>query len=128
MRTGLTVLGVAIGIAAVVSLIAVARGIRGQFNDFFAAGEAHLVLTRAGAADPFISYLPDDLPERLRAVEGVSEVHPFLFAAKQIPRQPFFFIYGTTGGSPVLSQLKVTRFCASTQAFVSGLLSSSSQR
>ena len=51
-RSALTILGVAIGIAAVVALIAVARGIRRQFNVVFAAGEAHLVLSRAGAAAP----------------------------------------------------------------------------
>jgi len=107
IRSGLTVLGVAIGIAAVVALLAVARGIRAQFNSFFATGDAHLVLTRAGAADPFISYLPDALLDKLRAFDGVASVHPFLFAVKQVPRQPFFFLFGTTAGSPLLEHLAI---------------------
>ncbi len=107
IRTTLTVLGVAIGIAAVVALIAVARGIREQFNDFFVAGDAHLVLTRAGAADPFISYLPDTLIAALEQTDGVAAAHPFLFAARQIPRQPFFFFYGTTEASPFMQQIRV---------------------
>jgi putative ABC transport system permease protein len=105
-RSVLTVVGVAIGIAAVVALVSVARGIRTQFNDFFSAGDAHLVLTRKGAADPFISYLPDTLLEDLRGARGVAGVHPFLFYAQQIPATPFFFFYGTTEGSPFLSQLR----------------------
>ena len=99
VRSALTVLGVAIGIAAVVALIAVARGIRGQFDDFFSAGEAHLVLTRAGAADPFLSYLPDTLIETIATTEGIASVYPFLFAAHQIPGQTFFFFFGATQGS-----------------------------
>ncbi len=106
VRSALTVLGVAIGIGSVVALIAVARGIRSQFDNFFATGQAHLVLSRLGAADPFISYLPDTLIDRLHAVDGVAAAYPFLFAARQVPGQPFFFLYGTTEGSPVLAQVK----------------------
>lgn len=107
VRSVLTVVGVAIGVGAVVAMITVARGFRAQFNSFFAAGDAHLVVSRKGAADPFLSYLPDSLIERLRAAEGVAEVHPFIFAIKQIRFQPLFFFYGTTEGSPFLSRLKV---------------------
>ena len=73
IRSALTVLGISIGVASVVALVAVARGLRNQFDDFLAVGEAHLVLTRAGAADPFISYLPDDLIDRLAGVQDVAE-------------------------------------------------------
>ena len=105
-RTTLTVIGVAIGIASVVALIAVARGFRQQFNEFFLTGQAHLVVTRAGAADPFLSYLPDGLIDELQAFDDVARAFPFLFAARQVPGQPFFFIYGTTEGSPFLAQTR----------------------
>lgn len=107
VRSALTILGVAIGIATVVALVAVARGLRQQFNAFFAAGEAHLVLSRAGAADPFISHLPDTLIERLRETDGVAAVHPFLFSAQQTPGQIIFFFYGVTEGSPFLAQTRL---------------------
>ena len=107
VRSLLTVVGVAVGVATVVALVSVARGLRGQFNDFFAAGDAHLVLSRKGASDPFISYLPDDLIEKLLDTEGVAAAHPFLFAAYQFPSHPFFFYYGTTKGSPLLDQVRI---------------------
>ncbi len=66
VRSLLTIVGVAVGIATVVALVSVARGLRKQFNDLFAAGNAPLELTRAGASDPFISYLPDTLVEALQ--------------------------------------------------------------
>jgi len=105
-RTVLTVIGVAIGVASVVALTAVARGLRQQFNEFFLTGQTHLVLTRAGAADPFLSYLPDGLIDELQAFDDVARAFPFLFAARQVPGQPFFFIYGTTEGSPFLAQTR----------------------
>jgi putative ABC transport system permease protein len=109
IRSTLTVLGVAIGIASVVAVVAVARGLRQQFNEFFALGEAHLVLTRAGAADPFISYLPEDLIGRLAENDLVEAAYPFLFAAHQIPGQTFFFFYGAAEGSPFLDELRTTQ-------------------
>ena len=107
VRSLLTMMGVAVGIATVVAMVTVARGFRAQFNDFFAAGNAHLVLTRRGASDPFISFLPDRLIERLTQTEGIGAAHPFLFAAYQIRSQPFFFFYGTTRGSPLLAQVRI---------------------
>jgi putative ABC transport system permease protein len=107
IRSALTILGISIGVASVVALVAVARGLRKQFDDFLAVGEAHLVLSRAGAADPFISYLPDDLIERLAAMPEVAAAYPFLLSAQQIPGQTFLFFYGTTQGSPFLDQIRM---------------------
>jgi putative ABC transport system permease protein len=105
-RSALTVLGISVGVAAVVALVAVARGLRKQFDDFLAVGEAHLVLTRAGAADPFISYLPDDLIGRLDAMPIVASAYPLLLSAQQVPGQVFLFYFGTVEGSPFLDQIR----------------------
>ena len=67
IRTSLTIIGVAVGVACVVTLVAVTRGMRGQFDEFFAAGDAHLVVTRKGAADPYIAFLPDEIVGELAA-------------------------------------------------------------
>ena len=37
---------------------AIARGFRTQVNGMFAAGQAHLILSRKDVADPILSYLP----------------------------------------------------------------------
>ncbi len=107
VRTLLTVVGVAVGIAAVVALVAVARGIREQINEFFATGDAHLVLSRKGASDPFISYLPSSLPGELRGTGIVSAAFPVLLGATQLQGHPIFLYYGTTEGSPLLSQFRI---------------------
>ena len=109
VRTGLTVLGVAVGVAIVVALVSVSTAMQSQFDQLFSGGDAHLVLTRKGAADPFISYLPDKLLDELRAGDDVVAVHPFLFGATQIPRQSFFFSFGVSQDSPFLANVRVTR-------------------
>jgi putative ABC transport system permease protein len=108
IRTALTVLGVAVGVSIVVALVSVSKGLQTQFDRLFAAGDAHLVLTRKGAADPFISYLPDTLLDDLREAENVKAAHPFLFGAVQIPQHPFFFSFGVTEHSPLLANVRIT--------------------
>ena len=107
IRTGLTVLGVGLGVAAVVALVSIAQGMRGQLDSVFTGSDAHLVLTRKGAADPFTSFLDDDLVPELRASPLLEEVHPFLLGAAQIPRNPFFFTFGVTRGSTFLQGIQV---------------------
>ncbi|MCZ6599197.1 MAG: ABC transporter permease [Planctomycetota bacterium] len=108
VRTLLTVLGVSFAVATVVALLSTARGFTSQFNDFFVTGDAHLVVTRKNVADPFLSYVPDELIERLSQVPGVAAAHPFLWTIHQLPANPFFFFFGTSEGSPILAEMRVT--------------------
>jgi putative ABC transport system permease protein len=105
VRTGLTVLGIAVCIAVVVQMISLVQGFRQQIDDVASAGRADLVVSQQGAADPLISYLAPGVVEAVARIDGVAAVHPLLASAKQIPRTPFFFFYGTTAGSPFLQQL-----------------------
>ena len=107
VRTLLTVIGVAVGVSIVVALASVARGFRSQVNGMFAAGEAHLILSRRGASDPILSYLPDALLADLRAHPAVADAHPVVFAARQTADLAAFVFYGTTPGSPFLEQMRV---------------------
>jgi len=107
VRSALTLIGIAVAVATIVSLIAISRGFRKQFNNLLSVGDAHLVLSRKGAPDPFISYLPESLLSDLSVFPGVAEVYPSILGIAQIPRQPFFFLYGTVAGSPLLEQVRV---------------------
>ncbi len=107
VRTLLTVVGVGVGVSIVVALASVARGFRTQVNGMFAAGQAHLILSRKGAADPILSYLPDSLREELLALPQITEVHPIILAARQTPNLAAFVFYGATPGSPFLDQMRI---------------------
>ncbi|MEM7305368.1 MAG: FtsX-like permease family protein [Planctomycetota bacterium] len=106
-RSILTILGVGVGVATVVALVAVSRGFRSQFDTIFAAGETHLVLTLKNATDPFISYLPEELSGQVAERDRVASTHPFVWGLQQVPEQPFFIIFGVTSGSPFLTETRV---------------------
>ena len=104
IRTALTVLGVSVGVATVVALVSVSRGFRSQFDAFFAAGDTHLVLTLKDAADPFVSYLDEDVPEDINTHPAVAKAYPFLWGLKQV-QKTYFVVYGVTPDSPFLNEV-----------------------
>ncbi len=106
-RSALTIMGIAACIASVVALIAVTGGFRDQTNQLASAGQSDLVVSQAGAADPTWSYLPPGTVERLEGIANVSRVHPMVLSVKQLPKDPLFFFYGTTPGSPLLELIDI---------------------
>lgn len=81
MRTALTALGLAIGIAAVVTLTAVAWGFEKSFLVIYEAKGIDLIVVRAGVADRLSSTLDEGLGAAIRRVPGVAEVAPSLMDA-----------------------------------------------
>jgi putative ABC transport system permease protein len=95
-RTGLSLLGVAIGVAAVVSLTALGEGARRYVVDQFAAlGSSLLVIlpgrTETTGAIPHLGGVPNDLTlEDARAVErlpGISRVAPLAIGNETVSNQ-----------------------------------------
>ena len=108
-RTALTILGVSVGVATVVALVAVSRGMTEQFDSLFDVEGSHLVGSKRGAADPFFSYLPEELVGELEAHPSVEAAHPYLMAAFQVPGQPIILAFGLTAGSPALEHVRLVR-------------------
>jgi putative ABC transport system permease protein len=74
VRTALTVLGLAIGIAAVVALMGIAWGFERSFMRLYEAKSIDMVIMKAGISDRLTSNLDVSLGERLRRVPGVRAV------------------------------------------------------
>jgi len=71
VRTALTVVGLAIGIAAVVALLGIAWGFERSFLAINEAKGIDLIVVRAGVSDKLTSNLDEALGDRLRQVKGV---------------------------------------------------------
>ncbi len=80
-RTALTVVGLAIGIAAVVTLLAVAWGFEASFMNIYETKGIDLVVVRAGVSDRLSSNLESRLMDDLRKVPGVKAVAASLMDA-----------------------------------------------
>lgn len=73
-RSALTVLGLGVGIAAVVGLLGIAWGFERSFMDIYTSKGIDLVVVRSGVADRLTSHLDASMGEKLRRVEGVKDV------------------------------------------------------
>ncbi len=74
VRTALTLLGLSIGIAAVVALLGIAWGFQRSFLAIYEAKGIDLVVVRAGISDRLTSNLDATLADRIRKIDGVREV------------------------------------------------------
>lgn len=76
VRTALTVLGLSVGIAAVMALTGIAWGFERSFLAIYQAKGIDLVVVRAGISNQLSSNLDMALRDRIAAVPGVADVSP----------------------------------------------------
>lgn len=93
-RTGLTLLGVVLAIAAYVALVGLVRGIEGTLLENFSTRGADVVLTEAGAADLLSSVVPQELASEVEAVEGISVAAAELGRMTTVGEATTSFVYG----------------------------------
>ena len=107
VRSGLTLLGIAIGVAAVVALGAIAEGLTSNFAVAVGGSNNDLLITQAEAIDPALSSLDDTVGERLRTVLGVDRVEPGVYTWVSTPELPFFLLFGYEIGSTAMDHYRI---------------------
>ena len=107
VRSGLTLLGIAIGVAAVVALGAIAEGISSNFAVVVGGSSNDLLITQAEAIDPAFSSLDDTIGERLQSVPGVERVEPGVYTWVTTPELPFFLLFGYEIGSTAMDHYRI---------------------
>ena len=75
VRTSLTVLGLAVGIAAVMMLSGISRGFERSMMAIYRSRNIDLVVVRAGVSDQLSSNLDIGLGDRLRDIRGSIRSH-----------------------------------------------------
>src|SRR5262245_336665 len=73
-RSMLTIVGLAVAVAAVVSLVGVATGFENSFLEVYTSRGVDLVVQRAGGKNNLNNGLPESLLEPISKVEGVKQV------------------------------------------------------
>ena len=107
VRSGLTLLGIAIGVAAVVALGSIAEGISSNFAMVVGGSSNDLLITQAEAMDPAFSSLDDTVGDRLLAVPGVERVEPGVYTWVTTPGLPFFLLFGYEIGSTAMDHYRI---------------------
>lgn len=106
-RTILTLLGIAIGVAAVVSLGAMAEGIINNYVGLVSQSDADLVVMQKGALDVSLSSLDEDIGERLLAIPDIERVDPGVLAYISTEGLPFMLLQGFEPHSPPMDHFKI---------------------
>ncbi|HUY91515.1 MAG TPA: ABC transporter permease [Pirellulales bacterium] len=78
LRSLLTISGVAVAIATVVTLVGVSSGLKKSATEAFQSHGVDLVVVRAGTVQRVASSMNEDLAARLAAMAGVADVVPSL--------------------------------------------------
>jgi putative ABC transport system permease protein len=108
-RSALTVLGVAIAVAAVVALVGIADGFQRAFGELYERRGVDLIVVRAGSSERLSSSIPQQAGEQIRRIPGVYAVSPGLmdlvaFEEANLTSVP---IQGWTADSFLFNGLKI---------------------
>ncbi len=128
LRTFLTALGTALGIATIVALLAVAGGAQQSAGKFLDLGTSDLGVFQKDAADPTTSVLPISLVRQLRSTPGISAATPLILLIEQVKRSPGAIVFGADPNTFVTNRYVFTQghmFSGSRQAIIGTGLASS---
>jgi len=93
-RTFLTLLGIAIGVAAIVALGAVAQGLRAGFSSMTQGSQADLVLSQTEALTALMSSVEESVADEVRTWPEVAEVDGMLFGNAILDGSSYLFFFG----------------------------------
>ncbi len=107
-RTFLTAAGIAVGVAAVVALLALSAGLNRTAGELVHLGGADLGLFQRDAGDPTSSVLPLTMLPRLRAQGEISDVTPIQLVVGEVQRAPGAVVLGLDQHGFVAASLVLT--------------------
>lgn len=93
-RTILTLLGISIGIAAIVALGAMAQGLKTGFVAMTQGSEADFVLSQADSMSALISNVDEAVAEQVSTLPEVAEVDSMLFTNALLDDRTYLMVFG----------------------------------
>ncbi len=108
-RTLLTIMAIAIGVAAIVALGALADGVQAGYDSFITGSKADLVLSQADSMDVSLSSLDESIGAELDAMSEVRSVSGMMQSFVATESIPYFFVFGYPPDSFILGRFKILR-------------------
>lgn len=113
-RTALTVLGLAVSVGCVVSLVGISWGFKRSYRDLYEGHGIDAVVMRSGGADPMASSIDEAVVQQVADItigkaKPIAEVTPILMETVGFPEYDIFStgIQGVPPGSRVISDFKI---------------------
>jgi ABC-type antimicrobial peptide transport system permease subunit len=106
-RTLLTIIGISIGVAAIVGLGALADGLKAGYDSILTGSKADLILSQPDAVDLTTTSVDEEVANELIAMSEVAAVSGMLQGFVPTENNPFFFIYGYPEDSFILNRFNI---------------------
>ncbi len=106
-RTFLTVLGISVGIAAIVGLGALAEGFEAGYNSMLSGSDADLVISQPDALDISLSAIDESIGPEIAAMSEIAESSAMLEGFVQTDGTPFLFVFGYPLDSFLLDRFQI---------------------
>ncbi len=106
-RTFLTILGISIGVAAIIGLGTLADGFEAGYNALLTGSNADLVLSQPDSFDISLSSVDEAVGIDLAMMPEVAEVSGLLEGFVQTENLPLFFVFGYPNDSFILDRFNI---------------------
>lgn len=107
IRTILTVFGIAIGIAAIVSLLSFAYVLKEQMNAMFEKDATDLVVLQKESADPMLSKIDEKIIQEIEKIRGVEAASGRTLTVVPYDDNPYFIVFGYSLQDKALASFRV---------------------
>ncbi len=107
IRTLLTILGISIGVAAIIALGAMADGLQAGYGAMLSGSKADLVISQPNSFDISYSSVDESIGPELSAMPEVAAISGMLQGWSQTEGEPFFFVFGYPVDSFVLDRFQI---------------------
>lgn len=106
-RTILTLVGIAIGVAAIVALGAAAQGMKAGFAAMSQGSQADLVLAQAGSISTLLSSVEETVADELRTWPEVADVDGVLLSNTWLDGLSYLFLFGYDPGGFSITHFRI---------------------
>ncbi|MEA2274058.1 MAG: putative transport system permease protein [Solirubrobacteraceae bacterium] len=107
-RTLLTSIGIAVGVATIVALLALTQGLKNSAAGLIHLGQADFGIFQKAASDPTQSQLPLTMVKRLEAQPGVADASPLQLVTEAVKSEPSAIVFGVEPGGFVERRMVLT--------------------
>lgn len=106
-RTALTLLGISIGIATIITLGLVSDALKGSMSSFMGSGKADFTIAQANAADMSFSTIDESRIKDIQKMDGVEKAEGMLIGVTQVDKNPMFILFGTTEKTAKMNEVTI---------------------
>ena len=107
IRSLLTILGIAVGITAVTSLVALSEGFVTSFESLFKSRQTDIAVMVKNKPDLFSSIMEEDIAPQVAKLPGVKSASPVLLDFTWVDDRPNVVIYGFVLSDYVMDHIKI---------------------